>query len=75
MFHQFLSPWSNRRDDDYGGDWEGRTRIVAELVRALRAACGADFIVGLKLPGDDGIAGGIGPAEAGIIGDLPHASA
>jgi 2,4-dienoyl-CoA reductase-like NADH-dependent reductase (Old Yellow Enzyme family) len=70
LFHQFLSPWSNRRDDEYGGGWDGRTRIVAELVAALRAACGTDFIIGLKLPGDDGIPGGIGPAEAGIIGDL-----
>ena len=70
MFHQFLSPWSNRREDEYGGDWDGRVRIIADLVSALRDACGNDFIVGLKLPGDDGIPGSIGPAEAGIIGDL-----
>jgi 2,4-dienoyl-CoA reductase-like NADH-dependent reductase (Old Yellow Enzyme family) len=70
LFHQFLSPWSNRRDDAYGGSWEGRTRFVAELVAALRAACGDGFIVGLKLPGDDGLAGGIGPHEAAIIADL-----
>ena len=70
LFHQFLSPWSNRRDDEYGGGWEGRARIVADLVAALRAACGADFIVGLKLPGDDGLRGGIGPEEAGIVGEL-----
>lgn len=70
MFHQFLSPWSNRRDDEYGGDWERRTRIVADLVRALRATCGSDFIIGLKLPGDDGLPGSIGPAEAGIVADL-----
>ncbi len=70
LFHQFLSPRSNRRDDAYGGDWDGRVRIVAEMVAALRAACGADFIIGLKLPGDDGLPGGIGPHEAGIIGDL-----
>ena len=70
LFHQFLSPQSNRRDDEYGGDWAGRVRIVGELIAALRAACGQDFIVGLKLPGDDGVPGGIGPAEAGIIGDL-----
>ena len=70
LFHQFLSPQSNRRDDAYGGDWAGRVRIVGELIAALRAACGRDFIVGLKLPGDDGVPGGVGPAEAGIIGDL-----
>ena len=69
LFHQFLSPWSNRREDEYGGDWAGRTRIVADLVAALRAACGADFIIGLKLPGDDGVPGSIGPQEAGIIAD------
>ena len=64
MFHQFLSPWSNRRDDAYGGSWENRVRFVAEVVTALRDACGTDFIVGLKLPVVDGIKGGIGPAEA-----------
>ena len=70
MFHQFLSPWSNRRDDEYGGDWAGRVRFVAEVVAAVRDACGADFIVGLKLPVDDGLPGGIGPAEAAIVADL-----
>lgn len=67
LFHQFLSPWSNRREDDYGGDWAGRTRLVAEIVSGIRALCGVDFIVGLKLPGEDGIPGGIGVPEAAII--------
>ena len=70
LFHQFLSPLSNRREDEYGGDWEGRTRILSEMIAALRDACGTDFIVGLKLPGDDGLPRGIGPSEAGIVGDL-----
>ena len=74
LFHQFMSPWSNVRTDDYGGDWAGRTRIVAELVAAVRASCGKDFIVGLKLPGDDGVPGSIGPAEAAIIARLLTAS-
>lgn len=69
LFHQFLSPHSNKRDDEYGGDWDGRTRLIAELVAALRAACGAGFIIGLKLPGDDGIDGSIRPPEAAIIAD------
>jgi 2,4-dienoyl-CoA reductase-like NADH-dependent reductase (Old Yellow Enzyme family) len=70
LFHQFLSPWSNRRDDAYGGSWENRVRFVAEVVDALRDACGTGFIVGLKLPGDDGIPGGIGPAEAAVVAHL-----
>jgi dimethylglycine catabolism A len=70
MFHQFLSPWSNRRDDAYGGSWENRVRFVAEVVTALREACGTNFIVGLKLPVDDGLPGGVGPAEAAILADL-----
>src|SRR5690606_26588909 len=64
LFHQFLSPWSNLREDEYGGDRAGRVRFVAEIVDAIRAACGSDFIIGLKLPGDDGVPGSIDPAEA-----------
>jgi dimethylglycine catabolism A len=74
LFHQFLSPWSNRREDAYGIDWAGRTRFVAELVSAIRALCGKDFIVGLKLPGEDGIPGGIGVSEAAIITSMLTAS-
>jgi 2,4-dienoyl-CoA reductase-like NADH-dependent reductase (Old Yellow Enzyme family) len=70
LFHQFLSPWSNARTDEYGGDWEGRTRFLAELIAALRSACGNSFILGLKLPGNDYVRGGIGPAEAAIVAAL-----
>lgn len=67
LFHQFLSPWSNERTDEYGGDWEGRTRFLRELITAIRAGCGRDFLLGLKLPGNDWVPGGIGPAEAAIV--------
>ena len=67
LFNQFLSPRSNLRTDRYGGDVAGRTRIVAELVAAIRALCGGGFIIGLKLPGNDGVAGSVGPAEAAAI--------
>jgi len=67
LFHQFLSPWSNRRDDEYGGDFERRLRLLRDLVAALRAVCGACFVVGLKLPGDDGVPQGIGPERAADI--------
>ena len=67
LFHQFLSPWSNRRDDEYGGDFERRLVLLRELIGALRASCGAGFLVGLKLPGDDGVPEGIGPQLAADI--------
>ena len=67
LFHQFLSPRSNVRDDEYGGSLEGRSRLVAELMAAIRALCGTGFIIGLKLPGDDGVPGSVGPAEAAAI--------
>lgn len=68
LLHQFLSPQANRRDDDYGGDLEGRTRFVRELCGTIRDLCGGRFLIGLKVPGDDGVPGGIGPelAEATV---------
>ena len=70
LFHQFLAQWSNNRDDQYGGPLENRIRLIAELVLALRSQCGDDFIIGLKLPGIDGVAkGGVAP-EAGRIASL-----
>lgn len=64
LFSQFLSPWSNRRTDDYGGNRANRARFVLELMASIRELCGDNFIIGLKLPGDDGIPGSIGPDEA-----------
>jgi len=69
LFHQFLSPRMNHRDDEYGGDLQGRTRLLRELVAAIRQACGGGFIIALKLPGDDGIAGSVDVAEARAIAD------
>jgi 2,4-dienoyl-CoA reductase-like NADH-dependent reductase (Old Yellow Enzyme family) len=67
LITQFLSPWSNVRTDTYGGDVEGRTRFVREIIAGIRAGCGAGFIVGLKMPGDERVAGGIDGEEAGRI--------
>ncbi len=74
LFHQFLSPRSNARADHYGGDWVNRARFVTELIAAIRAACGAGFIIGVKLPGDDGAPGSIGPREAATIAQLVTAA-
>lgn len=43
FLHSFLSPVTNHRTDEYGGSLENRTRILREVVEAIRAACGRDF--------------------------------
>jgi 2,4-dienoyl-CoA reductase-like NADH-dependent reductase (Old Yellow Enzyme family) len=73
---QFLSPVSNRRADRWGGDAAGRSLFVRSLLGAIRARCGRDFVIGLKLPADDGVPGSIGPEEAArltraIVADVP----
>jgi 2,4-dienoyl-CoA reductase-like NADH-dependent reductase (Old Yellow Enzyme family) len=50
---QFLSRVQNRRTDAYGGDFDGRARFLREIVRAVRAAVGADFCVGVRLSLED----------------------
>lgn len=67
IFAQFMSAWSNNREDEYGGDFEGRMRLVVETIAAIRAACGSGFIIGAKMPGDDGLAASIPPSVAAEI--------
>jgi 2,4-dienoyl-CoA reductase-like NADH-dependent reductase (Old Yellow Enzyme family) len=67
LITQILSPWSNLRTDQYGGTLANRVRFVEEVSDAIRAACGKDFVIGLKMPGDEGVPGGIDPDEAARI--------
>ncbi|MCR5136513.1 MAG: enoate reductase, partial [Oscillospiraceae bacterium] len=43
LFEQFLSPWTNRRTDAYGGSLENRCRILKEIIAGIHARCGKDF--------------------------------
>ena len=46
---QFFSSEINRRDDEYGGDLENRSRILFEIIDGVRSRCGKDFILGVRL--------------------------
>ncbi|MBA4011443.1 MAG: NADH:flavin oxidoreductase [Phenylobacterium sp.] len=46
---QFLSPTLNRRQDRYGGSLENRARLIFEIIDGIRARCGANFQLGLRL--------------------------
>ncbi|WP_379063307.1 FAD-dependent oxidoreductase [Mesorhizobium sp. UC22_110] len=52
MLDQFWTPWSNRRDDAWGGSLENRTRMSREVMSRIRRVCGDDFIVGLAINDD-----------------------
>ncbi len=58
LVSQFLSPRSNLRDDDWGGDDERRRRFLLEVVRAMRAAVGPGYPIGVKLNSADFQRGG-----------------
>jgi 2,4-dienoyl-CoA reductase-like NADH-dependent reductase (Old Yellow Enzyme family) len=58
LLHQFLSPLSNRRDDDYGGSLENRMRFPLEVFEAVRGAFPADRPVTMRVSGTDWVEGG-----------------
>ena len=58
LLHQFLSPLSNRREDDYGGSFEGRIRLLIETVDAVRATVPDSMPVLVRISGTDWIDGG-----------------
>ena len=53
LLHQFLSPLSNRRDDRYGGSFENRTRLVREVIAAVREVWPAGLPLWLRLSATD----------------------
>ncbi len=55
----FLSPLSNQRTDDYGGSLENRLRFPLQVIAAVRARVGRDRVVGLRIPGDERVPGGL----------------
>lgn len=63
LLNQFLSPATNHRSDEYGGSLENRLRIVMRIVDAAREEAGQDALVGLRLNSDDGMEGGLDPAQ------------
>lgn len=49
LLHQFLSPYTNKREDKYGGSFENRLRMITEIIAGIRKACGPDFPIGVRL--------------------------
>src|SRR5207237_280100 len=58
LIHEFLSPLSNRREDDYGGSFENRTRLCREIVAAVRSEWPKELPLFLRISSTDWVDGG-----------------
>ena len=63
----FLSPLTNHRDDEYGGDFDRRLRVAVRVIDATREALGHDKILGIRLGVDDMVPGGLTPDQGAKI--------
>jgi len=63
LLRSFISPYFNRRRDEYGGSFEKRMRLPLEVVHAIRAAVGSDFVFGVRICMDEFTSWGYGVEE------------
>lgn len=82
LINQFLSPYFNKRDDEYGGSLENRVRFAREVLAEIRSAVGPGFPIELRMSGAELFDGGYDVQEGVAIAcaledmvDLLHVSA
>jgi 2,4-dienoyl-CoA reductase-like NADH-dependent reductase (Old Yellow Enzyme family)/thioredoxin reductase len=63
LLNQFLSSRTNPRTDKYGGSLENRARFPLHVIRSVREAMGRDFIIEVRVSGDEHVAQGMGVEE------------
>jgi 2,4-dienoyl-CoA reductase-like NADH-dependent reductase (Old Yellow Enzyme family) len=67
LFHEFLSPLTNHRTDEWGGDLERRMRFPLEMVNAVRAGWPEDKPVIVRLPAEDLLEGGLTTDDMAVV--------
>src|SRR5437879_12733473 len=67
LIDQFWSPLFNQRLDDYGGRLENRMRFGVEVLSEIRRRVGRDFVVGVRISGDELTRGGLTAAHVAEI--------
>jgi 2,4-dienoyl-CoA reductase-like NADH-dependent reductase (Old Yellow Enzyme family)/thioredoxin reductase len=83
LIAQFMSSYSNKRCDEYGGPLLNRIRFPLEIIEDIRAKCGPDFLVDFRISGDEKVHGGRSIDETRVIAmileqkgiDMIHVSA
>jgi 2,4-dienoyl-CoA reductase-like NADH-dependent reductase (Old Yellow Enzyme family) len=72
LLHEFLSPLTNKRTDSYGGSFENRTRIVRELVAAIREVWPERLPLFMRISATDWVEGGWTPEESVELARMVH---
>lgn len=67
LLNRFLSPITNRREDEYGGSLENRMRIILEIIAAVKKATVDDFPVGVRLNVEEQMPGGHTVEDSKIV--------
>jgi 2,4-dienoyl-CoA reductase-like NADH-dependent reductase (Old Yellow Enzyme family) len=67
LINQFLSPYSNKRTDAYGGNLFSRSKMLLEIVSRIKQEVGSDFPVSCRLSADEFVQGGLTPVETRIV--------
>ncbi|MGM3176138.1 NADH:flavin oxidoreductase/NADH oxidase [Dickeya lacustris] len=70
LLHQFLSPLTNMRSDEYGGSLSNRLRLLSDIYLAVRQAVSADKAVGVRISATDGVNGGWDLAQSITLGKM-----
>ena len=74
LLGEFLSPFNNRRTDEYGGDLENRARLLLLVLERAREALGNTKVLGLRLNGSDLTEDGLQPEDAVRVAQLAEAT-
>ena len=69
LFHEFLSPVSNKRTDSYGGSFENRTRLLLETVELVRRAVPEDYPIFVRVSATDWLEGVQGFGDSWKVAD------
>ena len=70
LITQFMSPFTNKRTDEYGGDFEGRMRFPLRVVEGVRLAVGPDFPIIFRFSADEYIDGGLTLEDNKLIAQM-----
>lgn len=70
LLNQFLSPYYNKRQDEYGGNTENRARILKDIITAVRESTGKVFTITIRISAMEYVEGGLCIEESGAIARL-----